>query len=51
MQKCKKDENLRFLSFWVKNYRFFQKKSDKSGLCGGAEFGTHVSKKFELTIF
>jgi hypothetical protein len=27
--------------FCVRNFRFFQKKSPKSGHRGGAEFGTH----------
>jgi hypothetical protein len=46
LQKCeKKRKNSGNPSFWAKNYRFSLKKVIKSGLRGGAEFGTHVSKK------
>jgi hypothetical protein len=45
LQKVRKRRKLGNLSFWGRNHRFSLKKVTKSGLRGGAEFGTHVSKK------
>jgi hypothetical protein len=52
-EKCKirlKTKNDKISSFWVGNFRFFQKKITQNGLRGGAEFGTHVWKNFELSL-
>jgi hypothetical protein len=51
VQNAQKAKNWKILSFWVRYYRFFQKKVAKSWLRGGAEFGTHVLIFFELSIY
>jgi hypothetical protein len=42
MKNAKKSKFFGNSCFWIRKYRFFQKKNSKSGRRGGAEFGTHV---------
>jgi hypothetical protein len=41
-KNTKKSKKFGNSCFWIRKYRFFQKKNPKSGRRGGVEFGTHV---------
>jgi hypothetical protein len=42
VENAKKSKFFGNSGFWIRKYRFFQKKNPKSGRRGGAEFGIHV---------